>query len=359
MIKGNKGEWSEFYTFIKLLADKQINAADENLNKIQEIFYPILKIMRNEATGVRNYEFVDGSKVRIIEAGAEVALVDASDLKGKILTIFDDIKNSSDTTFSVPLAQELMERFKATRLNAGNSRKEDITLKIHDKNTGIEPEVGFSIKSMLGGAATLLNASSATNFIYEIEGVTEDEIETINAIDSRSKVRDRLAKVLELGGSFKYSGMESEVFSKNLRKVDTVLPEIVAELLLAYYYGKGSTLTELIQHLGDSEIKILTFSLDKSDYEFKIRSLLHNVALGMVPGSQWDGLLRAHGGYIIVREDGEIVCYHVYNADEFRAYLFNNTKLETPSTTRHGYGVLYQENGRVFVKLNLQIRFIK
>ena len=46
MIKGNKGEWSEFYTFIKLLADKQLNGADENLQKVADIFYPILKIIR-------------------------------------------------------------------------------------------------------------------------------------------------------------------------------------------------------------------------------------------------------------------------------------------------------------------------
>ena len=29
--KGNKGEWSEFYAFIKILTDKKVFAADENL----------------------------------------------------------------------------------------------------------------------------------------------------------------------------------------------------------------------------------------------------------------------------------------------------------------------------------------
>ena len=47
-IKGNKGEWSEFYTFVKLLADGKIYAADKDLNKNESIFYLILKIIRGE-----------------------------------------------------------------------------------------------------------------------------------------------------------------------------------------------------------------------------------------------------------------------------------------------------------------------
>ncbi len=38
MITGNKGEWSEIYTFLKLLADGRLYAADAELNKIQDIW---------------------------------------------------------------------------------------------------------------------------------------------------------------------------------------------------------------------------------------------------------------------------------------------------------------------------------
>ena len=60
-----------------------------------------------------------------------------------------------------------------------------------------------------------------------------------------------------------------------------------------------------------------------------------------------------------MREDGQLVCYHLYNHDEFKDYLFENTKFDTPSSSRHGFGEIYQENGEYFIKLNLQIRFIK
>lgn len=37
-------------------------------------------------------------------------------------------------------------------------------------------------------------------------------------------------------------------------------------------------------------------------------------------------------------------------------YLYLNTKLDTPSTNRHRFGFIYEENGEFFFKLNLQIR---
>ncbi|NLB89535.1 MAG: HpaII family restriction endonuclease, partial [Syntrophomonadaceae bacterium] len=40
MITGNKGEWSEVYTFFKLLSDGRLYAADADLNKIEDIYYP-------------------------------------------------------------------------------------------------------------------------------------------------------------------------------------------------------------------------------------------------------------------------------------------------------------------------------
>ncbi len=47
------------------------------------------------------------------------------------------------------------------------------------------------------------------------------------------------------------------------------------------------------------------------------------------------------------------------NKNEFEDYLFANTKLDTASTSRYGFGELYEESGCVYFNLNLQIRFIK
>lgn len=58
-----------------------------------------------------------------------------------------------------------------------------------------------------------------------------------------------------------------------------------------------------------------------------------------------------------MRDDGMLLCYHLYNDDDFRDYLFNSTKLDTPSTSRHDFGYLYEQDGEIYIKLNLQIRF--
>ena len=78
----------------------------------------------------------------------------------------------------------------------------------------------------------------------------------------------------------------------------------------------------------------------------------------MTPATAWDGHDEANGGYIVVTSAGKVLAYHIYNRDFFKEYLMNNTKYERASTSRHGYASLYKENGKTYIKLNLQIRFI-
>ena len=57
MITGNKGEWSELYVLLRLLADGKLYSADADLQKLEHIYSPILRIFRNEAeTGKMEYK---------------------------------------------------------------------------------------------------------------------------------------------------------------------------------------------------------------------------------------------------------------------------------------------------------------
>ena len=58
-IKGNKGEWSEIYLLFKLLADKKLQVGDYNLKKIENLFYPIISIMRKENDGDFLYQLIN------------------------------------------------------------------------------------------------------------------------------------------------------------------------------------------------------------------------------------------------------------------------------------------------------------
>jgi type II restriction enzyme len=360
-IKGNKGEWSEFYAFIKILADRFLHAADEDLNVLEQVFYPVYKIIREEAAqGKLEYDIKDDSEtIKIIDSGGKITNVKIENLGGKANKIFSVIKKSTKRTFSIPLSTELMEKLMCTQIKANSGRKADIILLIHDFKYNQSAEVGFSIKSMIGSPSTLLNASGSTNFIFRVKNLEEKFCKKINSIIGKSKVKDRLSAIFEGGGTLEFDGVSSDTFEQNLRNVDTILPEILGEMLLSYFSGKGTALNDLTEYLGDYKKEVNGFKMNETSYKIKTKYFLHNIALGMTPNTEWDGLLKAHGGYIIVKENGEIVCYHLYNQDEFQEYLFKNTKLDTPSTSRHGFGKIYKKDGNYYLNLNLQIRFVK
>lgn len=91
-------------------------------------------------------------------------------------------------------------------------------------------------------------------------------------------------------------------------------------------------------------------------YEYKIKQFLLAFALGMTCSTPWHGTFNANGGYIVIKEDGDIICYHFFDRNDLENYLFYNTKFDTPSTSRHLFGKIYEHGGRFFIKLNLQVR---
>ena len=79
-----------------------------------------------------------------------------------------------------------------TRIKADSHTKADIEAEVLDRITDTVSPLGFSVKSILGGASTLLNAGKTTNFVFEVKGLDKTHIDSINAISTRSKVQDRI-----------------------------------------------------------------------------------------------------------------------------------------------------------------------
>ena len=70
-MKYNKGEWSEAYAFTKLIGDGQVFASDEDLNKISDKIYPILKVFKDEIE--RYYETnTDDGIVNVVDYNGEI-----------------------------------------------------------------------------------------------------------------------------------------------------------------------------------------------------------------------------------------------------------------------------------------------
>lgn len=357
MIAGNKGEWSEIYALFKLLGDKKLAAGDSDLQEIENLFFPIIKIIRYESGG--NYEYEIKGDIVVISGGIEKLKIPIKNFSYQAATLLMKIKGATGV-FSIPEVEIFMKEVNCKTLKAKSNSKSDIRIVIYDSRINQQAELGFSIKSQLGGDSTLLNAGKTTNFIYTISSFKGNisDIKRINAIDSRSKIKDRLSEILKLGGKIKYDSLDQDVFKNNLVLIDSLLPNILGEIVKHFYIGSKSTIKELTEIVNEKNPLGYDKQFSHSFYEYKIKRFLTDVALGMMPSKVWGGIYDATGGYLVVKENGEILCYHIYNRNQFEDYLFENTKLETASSTRHDFGFLYEETGILNIKLNLQIRFI-
>ena len=359
MITGNKGEWSEIYTLFKLLGDKQLFLGNKEIEKLEGIVYPILRVLRTENNGDFEYSIQD--QIILISGGEEVLKIEISEFKQKAKFLLEKIKENKERTFSVPEIEEFMQSINCISLKASSTAKTDITIVVHDQRTNQQPTLGFSIKSQLGSPSTLLNAGKTTNFIFKISNVklTPLQIEDINSISSRSKIMDRINSVLDSKGQFDFVKTEKQVFSNNLILIDSKLPEILSQIVYEFYSSKKSSILDLVENINSKNPLNFDVSNEHKFYEYKIKRFLTDIALGMMPSKVWTGQYDATGGYLIVKENGDVLCYHIYNRNEFENYLFNNTKLDTASSNRHDFGSIYEEDGELYFKLNLQIRFVK
>lgn len=352
-MSGNKGEWSELYAFMKLLSQGRVYAANEKVEKIGEIYYPILKIMREENKGQKIDYVISDKNINIEVQSNMIMTVSRNVLENYANRLLREIATHSGS-FELEEIAEFINGIKVTKIKAPSSDTTDISMQIEDIHTNYIRDVGFSIKSEVGNAPTLLNAGQTTNFIYKVTGITLRQAEEINSIDTTTKIKDRMRAIKDLGGNVSYVDMNHQGFKRNLIMVDSSMPQIIGNILLYYYEEDIKECDKLVKLAGERDP--LRYG-DAMMYEYKFKKFLCSCALGMKPAKTWDGLDEANGGYIIVKADGEILAYHIYNRNFFEKYLLDNTILERASTGRHEYMRLYEENGEMFIKLNLQVRF--
>ena len=263
-------------------------------------------------------------------------------------------------SFDIPQIESFLNSIYCYSLKAKSSDKTDIKIILHDRRTKMNSEMGFSIKSQLGGDSTLLNASKATNFNFKIEGaiLSDEDIANINSINpSRDKVIKRIDAIRKKGGILVFDKVDNSTFRNNLVMLDGDLPAIIAHLLLEQLNTGVSTLKELAKILTETNPLKYDVSQASPFYGYKIKHLLTSTALGMMPATAWNGQFDANGGYLVVKKDGEILCYHFYDRNRFEDYLFSNAYLERSSTSRHEYAsIIKEEDGTLYFKLNFQVR---
>jgi DNA (cytosine-5)-methyltransferase 1 len=293
--------------------------------------------------------------VKNINTGIEKEVDTSSFLNSETLkNLVNLIRSGKGRTFEIPEFNVIQDRLGISIVNGGNSnQKSDIVLDIHNSSFTSKDE-GFGIKSYLGSKPTLLNASGNTNFIYRVTGIDNSRIDEINSINTRTKIKDRIEKIFQLGGELEFFKIEKDTMSYNLNMVDEIIPVLMSKMLLEFFVGRTSSISTNIKNVFNSGVFDVS---DLTSLQVKVKRLLVSVLLGFFAGKKWDGKYQSKGT-IVVKENGDQVGFHIVDIETLEDYLFENIKFDTPSSTRHRYGSLVIEGDQqAYFKLNLQLRF--
>lgn len=369
MLKGNKGEWAEAYAFLKLLADGGVYAADADLTPNRSQRFEVNSIARE------GFRFKRKNNAIIIAKNNDVhGTYPIDELRKNLKLILHDIENSEGRTFTSVAGDTVMGALKQSKLKAPASQKTDLLVGLFDPRSLSTRELGFSVKSYLGSNPTLLNASHATKFVFRIDPKTEEVRKQLTAfaeeaskrsLDSQ-KLRDEIRVYISDQHSigrigFSMSRMLNQQCRKNFMMIDSSFPFIFGNIIAIHYLNNESNLADIAKKLEDKDP---LFVDTENFYTKKIEDFLVAVALGLEPAKSWNGIEETSGGYLVVKNGGDLVCYSAYDRMAFREYLLKHTKLDTPSARKFlnqgeslEDGLLFREGDAFFITLNRQIRF--
>ena len=377
----NAGEWSEFYVLLDVLSEGKLYAADGNLNKLDETYFPVISIeMQQEGNSNLSVKYVvDSASQQItITSNNVTEAVSMEALKREARTFFNIISSRRGRSFEVPEISNLLSRLKNPETKQSSNKKADIHIVIHDFMTGSENEVGFSIKSKHSSPATLVNASGQTLFQYIVEksednsSANREDIKI--ALEPKSfgygvarKVgpKERVKKLVDAGYKLKFKTIKSTHFKENVQIIDSALDIFLADCLVVFMQSRLTSLSDVVNKVAVRNPCGFVATPERvfDYYKYKMKRFIVDAALGMQPKFPWTGTYDASGGYIVVKETGDVVCYHIYNWNALQDYLYNNLRFETPTSTGSGskrsfnYALYYSDADEHYMDICLQVRF--
>jgi type II restriction enzyme len=358
-MRGNKGEWSELYTFFQLLADGKLFSADENLKQTKS-FVEVVSVQRGDSGKKLNFKLSSGSSINIVDADSDKVVLSFPQTQAEEIArkLVNEITSKSGVSEGL---KKTIQKLSITQVAQKSQSKGDIDILIYDPVHGISSEQKFSIKSFLGSDPTLFNANKTTNIKYRIKDasngpITQDHLNEVNAVNTGHKYIKRIAKLTELGYTVAFDSYEDDTFKLNLQVIDSDLPEIIAHIVLDKYVSKVTRITDVINKIKTDNPMNYDLSQGHKFYEYRIVNFLVEAALGMTSKAVWSGKYDVVGGIIIVKPDAELLCYHLIDFNKFKHYLKNTSRLDNPSGSKMGYGSVFMDGAKSFIKLNFQIK---
>ena len=375
-IKGkklNKGEWAEFYVLLKLLGDGRLYTADKLLRKNLENYLDIIRVIRQEMDSFTLDYIVNKDKnmVLIKTDSEELARIPMSDFRRNAVDLFQGIKDLKGNSIPAPdsvcefarviyVSKPKAPAVKTLKKMFGG--KNDIFIEVRDGQTSIVSIMGFSIKSKFGQNPTLFNAGSSSQFLYKLSNCDDEKMKVFNDItddDDASKrgwekckqyIRDNNIKI-------NFVRTQNPIYDANMFLVRESMSKIMAWCVEDRLISSQSdhNVKETVERM--VEENPLKVSNPEVYYEKAIKDFLMASFTGMTAGKQWDGKEQVSGGYIVVMENGDVLCYHSADRESFRDYLYKNTHFEYVSAKKYLWSYIFEDGGEYYLPLNISVRF--
>ncbi|MBO6154871.1 MAG: HpaII family restriction endonuclease [Lachnospiraceae bacterium] len=368
--KMNKGEWAELYVLLKILGDGKLYTADNLLRKNCSNYLDIIKVFRQELdTMPIDYSVSKDEKTIQIESNNEVlAEIPMADFSANAVDLFDGIKDLRGNSVPAPdsvcdfariiyVSKPKAPAVKSLKQMYGG--KNDIFVKTHDGQTGIESIMGFSIKSKFGQNPTLFNAGSSSQFLYKVDNCNDDLMNEFNDIsEGQNRGWNQCKNFLKTHNmKLSFAKTQNLIYESNMLLVRESMSKIMAWCVEDRLINAESDfeVKETVERMAlENPCKVQNPDIY---YEKAMKDFLMAGFTGMTAGKPWDGREQVNGGYIVVMEDGDVLCYHSSDREAFRDYLYRNTHFEYVSAKKYNWSKINKENGDYFLSLNISIRF--
>lgn len=342
MRTGNQGEWAEAYTLLKLLVSDTVRTregVEVSLNSIHKPSNGTSISFTNKAN--RGDGFLEG-----ITATSKAEIENA-------LLAFENLEKPKRGTFTVPQLESQLNKLGISNIKADRTLKADVALSFRNLDGSTSEINDYSIKSELKGLSSILNASGHTNFKYLVHSPKFEEVQHLNNIRSKSKVKDKFQHLKDNNIKVSPHSVISDDFRNNLNRVSKDAESIFSHILLAYYQGKGFKISELVGTVYPNKLK-------RAAAEKVVKKVLVEFLLHSSPGDvelESAGLKeRKLGGLLTLNSSYELELVLAGDKTGLANYLYTKAIIDTPSTTRHKFGNIYQEGDNSFINLNLQVR---
>lgn len=373
MFKATKRELGEIYAFFRLLADGKVYMGTPQVQRNEDLCWPVAMIQREEHDGTRRY-YIEEDEVRMVSGEVNRIGVFTPKTDGETVSfprtdfgeaadyVLDVLKKTSGEEVDVPDGLEgFLDAVRIYDLEAKTDDRTDFKVAFWQADA---PLTGFCVRCRLSPMNPLLDGGRTANLKLEQTGVkfAVPTVNKVNALpESPNEVAERMLMIERLGGVLKYSDVADRVFRCNLLMIDLHFPRMLAEMVrLMHLEGitRVSELTERVKEL--NPLKIKDELIQKHGfYEYKMKQFLLALALGMRPAKIFNGTDSAVEGMLLVDGQGEVLCYHQSCRRDFAEFLYQNTRFEKGALEKDKYGFLERENGAWYFKLNVKIGLIK